>query len=75
MSGRVSATGSKRTELASPKLADDIREFVEPTAQADPKFQTTLSDTRITARHVRKELLNRDPGRQDLPTRQTVGAF
>jgi hypothetical protein len=54
-------------------LAEDIRQLVEPTAQADPKFQTTLAYTRITARRVHDELLILDPDRHDVPNRQTVG--
>lgn len=65
--------GRKRSEDNSPRLAQDIRKLVEPTAQADPKFQTTLAYTRITAEKVRDELLKLDPDRQDVPNRQTIG--
>src|SRR5438874_1201946 len=41
--------GRKKTEVKSPRLIAEIQRFVEPTAQADPKFQTTLAYTRITA--------------------------
>lgn len=68
-----SGRGRKKTAVESPRLAAEIRALVEPTAQADPKFQTTLAYTRITAGKVREELLRRDPARQDVPTRQTVG--
>ncbi len=65
--------GRRKTEAVSPQLAQDIRAIVEPTAQADPKFQTTLAYTRITAQKVYDELFTVDPARQDVPTRQTVG--
>lgn len=68
-----SCRGRRKTEVDSPGLAAEIQEIVEPTAQADPKFQTTLAYTRITASKVREELLRRDPSRRDVPTRQTVG--
>ena len=67
------ARGRKQTEQASPKLADEIREIVEPTVPADPTFQTTWAYTRLTAARVRDELLPRDADRQDVPTRPTVG--
>lgn len=67
------ARGRKRSEGHSPRLAEDIRKLVEPTAQADPKFQTTLAYTRITAEKVRDELLRLDPDRSDVPNRQTIG--
>jgi hypothetical protein len=67
------ARGRKKSEDKSPRLAEDIRTLVEPTAQADPKFQTTLAYTRITAERVRDELLKLDPDRQDVPNRQTMG--
>ena len=65
--------GRRKSEETSPQLVQDIRAIVEPTAQADPKFQTTLAYTRITAQKVHDELLAVDPARQDVPTRQTVG--
>ena len=68
-----SQRGRHKAEETSPQLARDIRAIVEPTAQADPKFQTTLADTRITAQKVHNQLLTLDAARQDVPTRQTVG--
>ena len=65
--------GRKKVEEASPQMVEEIRRIVEPTVQADPKFQTTLAYTRITAAKVRAELLKMDPDRQDVPTRQTIG--
>lgn len=65
--------GRKKSEDKSPQLIDDIRQLVEPTAQADPTFHTTLAYTRITADKVREQLLIARPGRTDVPCRQTVG--
>ncbi len=39
-----------------PERTAQMRQLVEPTAQAEPKFQTTLVYTRITARRVREVL-------------------
>jgi transposase len=67
--------GRKKSEVKSPQLVDEVRRIVEPTAQADPKFQTTLAYTRITARRVREELLKSDPARVDVPCREVVGVM
>jgi hypothetical protein len=67
------ARGRKKTEDRTPRLADEIKRIVEPRSQADPKFQTTLAFTRITARAVRNELLKNGELRPAVPCRQTVG--
>lgn len=67
------ARGRKKTETHAPQLAREIRRIVEPQAQADPKFQTTLAFTRITARAVRNELLKIEDLSSLVPCRQTVG--
>src|SRR5947209_2676936 len=65
--------GRKKTEELCPQLEDHIHRLVEPQAQADPKFQTALAFTRITAKAVR-EALNAEPElRGAVPCRQTVG--
>jgi Rhodopirellula transposase DDE domain len=65
--------GRKKTEDQCPVLAEQIRRLAEPTAQADPKFQTTLAYTRITAEAVRNALKTQDDVRDHVPCRQTVG--
>jgi hypothetical protein len=65
--------GRKRTEDRCPALAEHIHRLVDPTAQADPKFQTTLAYTRITAAAVRDALKAQDDVTDDVPCRQTVG--
>ena len=67
--------GRKKTEVQSPRIAAEIHALVEPVAQADPKFQTTLAYTRVTAQAVRTALLAKDPTRTDVPCRQTVGSI
>ena len=67
------ARGRTKTEDASPQLAEEIKRIVEPRAQADPKFQTTLAFTRMTARTVRDELLKHEELNPVVPSRQTIG--
>ena len=67
------ARGRHKAEEQTPQLAEEIRRIVEPQAQADPKFQTTLAYTRITARAVRNELLKNEELNPVVPSRQTVG--
>lgn len=65
--------GRKKTEERCPALEDHIHRLVDPQAQADPKFQTTLAFTRVTAKAV-QEALQAEPALQDsVPCRQTVG--
>jgi hypothetical protein len=67
--------GRKKTEVNTPELAREMERIVEPHAQADPKFQTALAFTRITAEAVRNELLKNDELKAVVPSRQTVGAI
>jgi hypothetical protein len=67
------ARGRHKTEEQTPQLTEEIKRIVEPQAQADPKFQTTLAFTRITARAVRNELLKKEELKAVVPSRQTVG--
>ena len=65
--------GRKMTEELCPKLEDHVHRLVDPHAQADPKFQTILAFTRITAKAVR-DALEAEPELTGLvPGRQTVG--
>ena len=68
-----SARGRKKCEEDAPQLIDAIKRIVDPHAQADPKFQTPLAFTRITAKAVRDELLQQSELRSAVPSRQTVG--
>ena len=49
------------------------RHLLDPYAQADPKLETSLAFTRVTARAVREELLKNDELSPLTPCRQTVG--
>ena len=65
--------GRKKVEELCPELEEHIRRLVDPQSQADPKFQTALAYTRITAKAVRDDLLARPEWDGRVPCRQTVG--
>jgi hypothetical protein len=65
--------GRKKTEERCPQLEDHVHRLVDPQAQADPKFQTTLAFTRVTARAVREALQAEPELAGCVPCRQTVG--
>jgi hypothetical protein len=52
-----SSRGRHKTEVKFPQLTAEIQALVEPHSQADPKFQTPLAYTRLTAKAVREQLL------------------
>jgi hypothetical protein len=54
-----SARGRRKTEVKNPALVAQIHAIVEPESQADPKFQTPLAYTRLTAKAVRQQLAGR----------------
>jgi Rhodopirellula transposase DDE domain len=68
------ARGRHKSEEVLPQLDTDIRALVEGYSQADPKFQSMLCYTRISARAVRDALIQDKGYRdEDLPSRQTIG--
>lgn len=67
--------GRKKSEELCPELEEHIHRLVDPQAQADPKFQTTLAFTRITARAVRDALRDVPELKDFVPGRQTVGCL
>jgi transposase len=69
------ARGRKKTEVIQPRMEQRIRELAESNAQVDPKFQTTLTFTRITAKRVRDELLKDKDLAESVPNRQTIGVM
>ena len=67
------ARGRHKTEEQRPELVQEIRECVEPESQADPKFQTPVAYTRMTAKAVRKRLLGKETdGERHVPAERTV---
>lgn len=68
------ARGRKKTEEKLPKLTQDIHDIVEGQSQVDPTFRSTLCYARISARAVRKALIQeKGYAEKDLPSRQTIG--
>jgi Rhodopirellula transposase DDE domain len=68
-----SARGRHKTEEQQPELVSEIHALVEPASQADPKFQTPLAYTRITAKAVHEQLVANPAGRKrHVPTERTV---
>ncbi len=68
-----STRGRHKSEEKSPELVQDIHALVEPKSQADPKFQTPLAYTRITAKAVHERLLANTAGDgRYVPAERTV---
>ena len=67
-----SARGRHRTEEEQPELVSLIHALVEPESQADPKFQTPLAYTRMTAKAVHEQLTSAAGESQHVPAERTV---
>ena len=68
-----STRGRPRSEETRPELVQEIHALVEAEAQADPKFQTPLAYTRITAKAVREQLLAKAGGdARHVPAERTM---
>ena len=71
-----SARGRHRTEEQHPELVGEIHALVEPASQADPKFQTPLAYTRLTAKAVYQQLAANAHGTErHVPAERTVHAI
>jgi hypothetical protein len=71
--GNFSARGNKNIEEKNPQLEIDIRCLAEPDSQVDPKFQSNFKYTRITAKAMRKALIEKKGWRnEDLPCEKTI---
>lgn len=68
-----SGRGKKRTEDKLIGLKDTIQTIVEPHTQTDPDFQNPYSYLKITAKSVRKELVNIGYTEEQLPSEKTIG--
>lgn len=65
--------GRHKIEEHQPELVAEIHALVEPQSQADPKFQTPLAYTRVTAKAVRERLLaNAGETNRRVPAERTV---
>jgi Rhodopirellula transposase DDE domain len=70
---RFSARGRHKTEEQQPELVSEIHRLIEPESQADPKFQTPLAYTRMTAKAVHEQLKANAVGKnQHVPAERTV---
>ena len=68
-----SARGRTQTEEQQPELVSMIHALVEPQSQADPKFQTPLAFTRMTAKAVHEQLMANAKGEsRHVPAERTV---
>lgn len=68
-----SGRGRKSTQNHLPDLLEDIKEIVKPTSQADPTFRTTKIYTPLTAKVVRKILIEeKEYIDEHLPTIRTI---
>lgn len=65
------ARGRRKTEVKNPALVGQIHALVEPESQADPKFQTPLAYTRLTAKAVQQQLAACS-STQQVPAERTV---
>lgn len=67
------ARGRHKTEEQQPELVEAIHALVEPASQADPKFQTPLAFTRLTAKAVHQQLVANAQGTdRPVPAERTV---
>lgn len=65
--------GKKKSEVALDNLEDDIRSLVEPESQADSRLKNTFAYTRITAKAVRKKLIEEKNWPEELlPKERTI---
>ena len=65
--------GKHRSEDNNPQLEVDIRALVDPESQADPKFKNSFAYTRITAKGVRKKLIEEKGwDSEELPKERTI---
>jgi hypothetical protein len=68
-----STRGRRKTEEQQPELLQKIHALVDPQSQADPKFQTPLAYTRITAKAVYERLAaNTAEKDQHVPAERTI---
>lgn len=67
------ARGRKRAEEHLPNLLQDIEEIVDGWSQTDPTFRTTRLYTRITAKEVRRQLIEQKGySDEELPVEATL---
>jgi len=72
-SDNFAGRGRKKAEEHLPSLLEDIKAIVKPTSQADPTFRTTQLYTPLTAKEVRRRLIEeKGYTHEELPTERTI---
>lgn len=69
---KFSERGRKPLDETNPELIAAIKKIVDGASQTDPKFTSTRLYTRLSAKAVKKELMNRGYGESTLPSEQTI---
>ncbi len=69
---KFSDRGRKKTEILLPNILKDIKQIVEPESQTDPSFNSCRLYTRLTAKEVRKCLIDRGYEKTSLPCVRTI---
>ena len=70
---KFAARGRQRTEKRLPRMLDDIRAIVDGQSQTDPTFQSQRLYTRLTAKEVRKQLIEQKGYRdEELPGEEAI---
>lgn len=70
---KFSKRGRHKSEKLLPNLINDIKKIVEPECQTDPSFNSSRLYTRLTAKEVRKRLLEIDYyNEENLPCTRTI---
>lgn len=68
------ARGNRKTEEKIPGLVEDIQSITDPGSQAAPRLETPFAYTRITAKAVRKALIDvKRYTNEQLPCENTIG--
>jgi hypothetical protein len=66
------ARGRRRVEDRDQRLADDIREIVEPHSYADPSLKSSRRYSNLSAAEVRDALIKKGHPEADLPAERTM---
>lgn len=70
-----SGRGRKSTEEYLSNLLNDIKDIITPSSQADPTFRTTKLYTPLTAKEVRRRLIeDKHYSEEQLPTSRTISS-
>jgi hypothetical protein len=69
---KFSLRGRKKSEEYLSSLLEDIKKIAEPETQTDPTFNTTTRYTRLTAKEVRKQLVEMGYTDEALPTERCI---